>query len=564
MKAFLFRCLCLAIILHGMTLRSQDQALLTLSGATAWEELDEEELERLEGLRSAPVRINTASQARLLSCGLFSRFQVLSLLDYRAHSGDILSLHELGLIDGFSPETARMLAPFVSFYSAARAGALPKDRTQHEILGRWEGHNGLWGYAAKYRTAQEGRWMASVTARSSAKEALQVPDTWSFNGTFPFRKRPGKWMIGDYNARFGQGLALWNGFSLGGLTAAESFARHPSGLTPAWSLSPDGPLRGVAADLSFRQMTVSAAGIFPGLRARMDGDPKAAVSAAGALNVAWTGRRAEGSLTALLAPASSDMGSKIAADLRWTPGAVGFFAEGAWDLTSQSLAAVGGLIWSPAYQHKYALALRHYPARFHSALTGGIRAGSRCSGEQGLAAGIRLPWLRFSADYVRFTEKQQAQTKLLCILPLTIKERFSVTPRMQLRWKSGQRREDYRLEAGYSGSPWQAKVRTDVVRSAGTAWQCYAEGGVKSDAFTLYLRTGIFKVDHWDDRIYVYERDAPGCFNVPAYYGRGYRASLTGSVRWRRHKLYLRIAGIRYVSDKPGRCECRIQYNWSR
>ena len=111
-----------------MTLRSQDQALLTLSGATAWEELDEEELERLEGLRSAPVRINTASQAQLLSCGLFSRFQVLSLLDYRAHNGDILSLHELGLIDGFSPETARMLAPFVSFYSAARAGALPKDR----------------------------------------------------------------------------------------------------------------------------------------------------------------------------------------------------------------------------------------------------------------------------------------------------------------------------------------------------------------------------------------------------------------------------------------------------
>jgi hypothetical protein len=120
------------------------------------------------------------------------------------------------------------------------------------------------------------------------------------------------------------------------------------------------------------------------------------------------------------------------------------------------------------------------------------------------------------------------------------------------------------MEAGYSGSPWQAKIRTDVVRSAGTAWQCYAESGVKSDAFTLYLRTGMFKVDHWDDRIYVYERDAPGCFNVPAYYGRGYRASLTGSVRWRRHKLYLRIAGIRYVSDKPGRCECRIQYSWSR
>ena len=564
MKTSFKRLICLLLMVPPLFLHAQEQDITALTGAASIEELDEDEYERLESLRTAPVLINSASLAQLQSCGLFTRFQALSITDYRARNGAILSAAELGLIDGFSPGQARALAPFLSFFSRVLPGQTERKRLSHDVLARTEYRNGSSGYAAKYRLTGDGKVSLALTARSTAKEKPGAPDTWSFHAVRYFRKRTGKIMLGDYNARFGQGLALWNGFSMSGLTTVESFARHPTGLSPAWSLSPDGPLRGVAGDLCFRNVSLSAAAAFPGLRARMDGNPKASVSAFGAFNVAWTGREAELSATAVWGPEETGPASKLSADFRWTPGQVGYFGETAWDLRSRSLAAVGGLIWSPAYQKKVSVLVRHYPVGFGADLSGGVRAGSRSSGESGIAAGVRLPWLRLTADYARMPAREIAQTRLLCLLPLALPKDWTLTPRVSLRWRNGILREEYRIETAWTGSSWQARLRSDLVRCSGTAWLSYLEGGHKTERWRIYARAGIFKVDDWDDRIYVYERDAPGCFNVPAYYGRGFNASLVGGIQWQRHKLFLRIGGIRYVTDKPGRLECRLQYSWSR
>ena len=557
MKRLLPFLLCILLPAPVRTLRAQEKEILAVTGAAAIEELDEGEYERLEALLTRPLSLNAASLMRLQSCGLFTRFQALSLTDYRRRNGDIRSVTELGLIDGFSPESAAALAPFLSFYSAQTGGGPERNRHRHEQLLRVERKTAGWGYAAKYRFTGKSSLQASATLRSSARERPGRPDTWSFNLTLPFRKRPGQLIVGDYSARFGQGLGLWSGFSLSGLTTAESFARHPTGFSPCWSLSPDAPLRGVAAELGFGRLNLSAAAAFPGLRARMDGNPAATVSALGVGNLSWIGRNAEASATLLAGETR-----RIAADFRWTPGTLSFFGEAALDLRAGVPGAVGGLIWSPAYQRKLSLVFRHYPVAFDGTLAAGVRTGSRCSGESGLAAGIRLPWLRMTADYARFPAKGQAQTKWLCQLPLTIRESLTLTPRCALRWRQGVRREEYRLEAAWAGTPWQAKARGDLVRCAGTAWLAYAEGGCKTARFSLYARAGIFKVDDWDDRIYVYERDVPGCFNVPAYYGRGYSASLNGGVRWRHHRLNWHAACIRYVGNKPRRSEYKLQYNF--
>jgi len=105
----------------------------------------------------------------------------------------------------------------------------------------------------------------------------------------------------------------------------------------------------------------------------------------------------------------------------------------------------------------------------------------------------------------------------------------------------------------------------------------------------MWLRAGLFKVDEWADRIYVYERDAPGTFSTVAYYGRGWEASLVGSLKIRnaladrggesgrvqgsdskrvgrqpvRHSLFLRGSVVMYpwnLSDKPGRWEVKVQW----
>ena len=114
--------------------------------------------------------------------------------------------------------------------------------------------------------------------------------------------------------------------------------------------------------------------------------------------------------------------------------------------------------------------------------------------------------------------------------------------------------------------PWLLSGRYDAVWMRGFAWNWYAEAGFRTDALKFWLRGGIFKVDAWDDRIYVYERDAPGSFTVPARYGRGWNASVYAV--WKmgsRHSVWLRIETVQYpwnLSPKEGRLEARLQYRW--
>ena len=117
--------------------------------------------------------------------------------------------------------------------------------------------------------------------------------------------------------------------------------------------------------------------------------------------------------------------------------------------------------------------------------------------------------------------------------------------------------------------PWILAGRYDAVLGRGFAWNWYAELGWKpSEAFSVYGRGGIFKVDDWDDRIYVYERDAPGSFTVPARYGRGWDAALYAAWRpARRHTLWPRLETVRYpwsLTPKDGRLELRLQYRYQR
>ena len=130
MKTFNPGLLCALLIAGSLTLHAQEKEILALTGAASIEELDEAEYDRLCTLLASPLSINTASLARLQSSGLLTRFQAVSIADYRSRSGDILSAVELGLVDGFTPESAAALAPFLSFQPTGQPGRArtPKPR----------------------------------------------------------------------------------------------------------------------------------------------------------------------------------------------------------------------------------------------------------------------------------------------------------------------------------------------------------------------------------------------------------------------------------------------------
>ena len=146
------------------------------------------------------------------------------------------------------------------------------------------------------------------------------------------------------------------------------------------------------------------------------------------------------------------------------------------------------------------------------------------------------------------------------------------------RWLSSEVRLTERFRTW--GTPYRTDARIDLMADVGllkiasrfNMLMCrgvgllgYVEAQYKDNAgLKAYLRQGIFRIDNWDDRIYVYERDAPGNFNVPAYYGRGIWTS--GYLSWRFAQwgsIYARGSYVAYPmmgeKKKPGKAELKLQ-----
>lgn len=543
-------------------LQAQDEHMLALTGATGTEELDETIIERFEALERHRVHINTASLSRLTSCGLFTPFQVASIVDWRRNSGDILSVTELGSIDGFNPLQASHMAPYLDFSSKVGIGrSSSRDRHRHDISGRFQARKdgkedaaASWGI--KYRYICEERGSISLAARNGYDSGGLSPDTWSFSAALEGRRHLDRLIIGDFNAHFGQGLALWSGFSLSGAGTVEAFCKRAGGISPTWSYSSTN-YRGAAAAISLGSWTISGMTAFPGLRAAMDkghGD----ISVLPAANISWLGRSGQFSLTGY-AHRSDD--AKIAADVRWHQGSFDFYGETALDAVTGALGGIAGTIWSPKWHHRYAAMVRAYPNTYTPGQSGAIRAGSKVTDETGVTVGMQLPWISLTADAAMFPSRGAGQLKIVGKSVLQLSEHLSLIPYASCKITDGSRRTDMRADCKWSLGPWNASIRSNWLRCQAWAWLQYAECGYMTDRISSWLRATVFQIDNWDDRIYVYERDAPGNFNVPAYYGHGVAGSAVVGWKWGRQRLHLRASMIHYASDKPSRVEFRCQYS---
>ena len=158
---------------------------------------------------------------------------------------------------------------------------------------------------------------------------------------------------------------------------------------------------------------------------------------------------------------------------------------------------------------------------------------------------------------------------------------FRITERYRpyeeyLKYRTGARIDVDWCGAGISarygeseGEAWKARFRVEGLLCRSLAGLTYVEFGRKASGYSAYLRGTVFFVDNWDDRIYSYERDAPGSFNVPAYYGRGYSLSAVGGGRLRfgnkknkTLKANFRVSTVRYPfmpEPKPARMEAKVQ-----
>lgn len=378
-----------------------EEAVLLLSGAAAVEELSADELERYESLSEHPLDLNSAGRSRLLSCGLFSAYQVASLLDYRNGTGDILSVSELGLVDGFSPGRAAALAHFVRLESRSSPGQRRSTRLRQSVTVGGSVRSGP-QYGAKLKYDASLGQTAQLYWTTRTTYSAPEPRLGTMSLAYYGRRRLGKIVLGHFSARFGQGLALWSGFRMSSLSSVDAFSLRGSGFSPTGAA--DAALLGVASDWSFGRFTLGCAYSFKG---RLP-----------ILALGWMSKKATIGLTA----------TSRAASLDWRLSFPGLSAFGEFSSDYRlSLCGLAGLLWVPEYGRKYAFQARWFAPQYRN--------------YSGLAAGVQLPWLVFTADAAYRNDRRTQQYKaLLQFKPsLSVRDRVFVPAlRASMRLRPGE------------------------------------------------------------------------------------------------------------------------------
>lgn len=521
-------------------------AVMALTGETQAEALDASLIQRYAFYRSHPLQVNLLSRSRLLSSGLLSRYQVATLLDWREHDGDILSLEELSLVDGFGTARAEALAPFLSFASMRLPGSTDVSSSlDGELTLRGVLRSGPADGAGRLYLARQDRWEAGAAAQGEfpAKRRPELTGSSFFLARYGRRYRV---ILGHFNARFGQGLALWSGFSLSGVASPAAAIRRPSGLSVSRSYAGTG-YRGAAVDWESGRWTFSAFAALQG--------PVGA-------NVAWFGRYGQISATALR---RADGTARLAADARCCWKGTDLFAEVAGDLPSGVTAFVGGVSVPVGDGARWALLVRHYPEGYLSRDVGAIRSSTKVADEEGVALAFSNRNLSAGLDAAWHPSKRQGQVKLVSSGTLWTRGPWTWRYRLVERYRSAapRNRADLRSDLSWQRGGWLLTGRVESVLSRDLGLLAYGEAGWKGTRGQVWLRGTTFRIDDWEARIYAYERNAPGFFSVPSYYGRGCEAAVYAGWKGRRWSAWLQASVLRR-KEKPGRAglKLQLQRNW--
>lgn len=542
---------------------SEMEAIMKMAGAVSAEEMDSYEVERLSDFLEHPLKINLASSSRLSSSGLFTRYQVASLVDYRARHGNVMSFAELAVVDGFGEDFVARLAPFVSLESLSVGLMKEQVRNDFALRGAFKINDGNdWNAGLKYRLESSGFTMSLAANRVYGGSGAK-PSDYAGSVGYDFRRVRGKVLLGDFNARFGQGLALWNGVFITSLSTPSAFMKKPSGISRSWSYTGGAALTGAAAEIGVEGFTFSAVLAAPGVKDASLRPDK--VRLMPAVNIAWQCRHGQVSLTHMAEisgfRANDDAKTRIpvmktSADAAFCIRGVNIYGEAAYDWVARNVDVLAGTDFKAGESVRLAALCRYFPDELYgTAFSGSFKSGT------------------FSVDAIYYPIPKDAsvrhsiQVKSLVDWNWTVGQSFSIRMRAfeRVRTWGNMFRSEIRGDFTYTSGPFVATMRLNALHCEKIALAGYLEQGLKTDRFSIYARQTLFKADHWDDRIYVYERDAPGSFNVPALYGRGWSASLVASAKIASHlRLYARASYTGYhfmpvAKRKPGKAELKLQ-----
>lgn len=229
-------------------------------------------------LLSNPFDLNQVTDEQLRSLYILTIQQIQSILLYRKEVGPFLSVYELQNMEGFSKETFLKLMPFVTVEDVSTT--LTKDifkrianeknnylmlrysttlETQRgytekaDSSNRYEGPSG--SFYARFRTSKPGDFSVGFTLKKDAGEKIAFDpskkyygfDFISFHAQVLNKGKIKNLIVGDYQAQFGQGVALGSAFGIGKNGEAVTTVRRSNlGFLPYTSIYEAGYFRGAA------------------------------------------------------------------------------------------------------------------------------------------------------------------------------------------------------------------------------------------------------------------------------------------------------------------------------
>jgi len=601
------------------------------------EGLAEEVYEIYRSLLSSPLDINRATREELERLVILNDFQIESIIDYRIEYGAFLSINELYQIAGLDYKMVNLMAPFIyvnpnetpqklSLRSLIKdnksqillkgrsiiekqMGYTPVTKTEFEQNpnSRYLGAPGQ--LYTQYKYEHSDRIKAAVTIERDGGE--KGVDYKSLNIALYKTGLVEKLIIGDYNVRFGQGLIVWNSFSINSSTEPSSFRKSEVGISPYNSTDENISFRGIAATLNIKKAKLTLMGSHRSYDARVvDGyytsllntglhnttttlERKHSLSGSmvGA-NLQFSGNKFKISQSMLIYKYNLPYGGRdslklakdkvfkgyggnMGVDFYWVLNKTRFFGEAAID-HGASFAGLIGLLYAPDYRYEAALLFRYYSKNYYAPFAGAVSRGGTPNDEMGLkgsyAYRIGKYWrlssvIEILKDYYYISfigsyNKDEGTTHYLKIL-------------------QSQKRASVRYNISYPVINCLSFAnRLDITSFSGEklslGYHFYYEIIYKSTSkkFDSSFRIALFNTPVWDVRIYAYERDILYGFSLPALYGKGIRWYYNLHYRpCRSIDVWLKISQTRY-SDRqetgegldlitgPSKSELKLQLRW--
>ncbi len=414
------------------------------------------------------LNLNTATWGQLSHLYFLDDQQIKALLHYRKQHGQIISIGELYAVPGFTYDVIQQLAPFITFAPAEKIPPLkprnilrygrselylrdqfiiqpqkgyiindtisPEDSTTSRYLGNKH------KIYMRYKFTYGDRVMAGFTAEKDAGEQFfQGAQRYGFDfysahlQVNRISKTVNRLVLGDFQAQFGQGLVLWNGFAMSKSAYVLDIRRRPRGLRKYSSTDENRFFRGIGTTLRrgdyYLSVFASAKHIDASIQETDTTENDfahyitsiqstgyhrtfseiakrhAIFETVGGLDLSHKGEKLHWGITGIAyhysvpllpGPAiyqqnnfSGQTGANIGGNWFYMDNHLSFFGEAALS-SNLGYAFLSGLVLPLHYRLQLAMLYRYYSPEYFAYYGGGFGEGSNTQNEQGIYFGLQI------------------------------------------------------------------------------------------------------------------------------------------------------------------------------